>query len=329
MPDQYTPDQLLMADHGTPVARDRTASLAWRRLYDAPGFVHETPDHCGRTWRMWFADAGTSRDPHPRGWRLAPLAALDQIAFVPHTGDGREFDAAAALINADARDRARPPRRAGARPSTEARIQLLNEAAPTSLHRHLPGRQHASGVAVTLHLDTGDLTACIAEGDLPDRTAWWAIPCVTTAAANRALHEIVGLAPPLLAADPAEPYQVRGPGELARRRIREHLASAFSDDDLVLGMYAGDWFEKDPASSGITAATRNDELTAWVAAYEENVASGRWRRFFPQGLDIGGCRHVVLRGTLQWARTHRDLLREGSRAPRHQPSRDRTEDRLP
>ncbi|MER6760075.1 MULTISPECIES: hypothetical protein [Amycolatopsis] len=313
--------------------RDHTAPLAWRRLYDAPGFVHETPDHRGRTWRMWFADTDTARDPHPRGWRLAPVAAFDQIAFVPHTGDGQEFDVAAALIAADVaacdlRDRAGPLRPAGARPPAEASIQLLDDAEPTSLHLHLPGRQHSYGVVVTLNLDTGELTARIAEGALPDRTAWWAIPCVTTAAANRVLHEIADLTPPLLTADPAAPYWVRGPAEHARRRIREHLASAFSDDDLVLGMYAGEWFENDPASSGITAATRDDELAKWATAYEKKVASGRWRRFFPQGLDIGKCRYVVLRGTRLWASTHRDLLRERSHAARHPPSRDRAEHRL-
>ncbi|MFE3170092.1 hypothetical protein ACFXPA_04640 [Amycolatopsis sp. NPDC059090] len=313
--------------------RDHTEPPAWRRLYDAPGFVHETVDHRGRTWRMWFADTDAPGDPHPRGWRLAPLATLNQAAFVPHTGDGQEFDTAAELIAADEvardlRDHTRARRTAGERPPVQARIRLLDETAPISLHMHLPGRQHAEAVAITLNQDTGVLATRIFDDTLPDRTVSWAIPCVTTAAANRVLQDVARLVPPLLAATPAVPYEVRSPAERAHRRIREHLASAFSDHDLVLGMYAGEWFENDPASSGITAATRDDELAEWVSTYEKDVASGRWRRFFPRGLDIGLCRHVVLRGTRLWASTHRDLLRERSHTPRHPPSRDRAEHRL-
>lgn len=313
--------------------RDHTEPRVWRRLYDAPGFVHETVDRQGRTWRMWFTDADVSRDPHPRGWRVAPLAALDEAAFVPHTGDGREFDIATALITADEtacrlRDRAetRPP--AGARPPAEARIELLDEAAPTSLHRHLPGRQHAHGVAITLSLDTGELAATIFGDTLPDRTTWWTIPCVTTAAANRVLQEVAELAPPLLSV-PSERCHMRGSAKHAYRRIREHVASAFSDDDLVLGMYAGEWFDRDPAASGITAATRDRELDAWASTYEKDVASGRWQQFFPQGLEIGRCRHIVLRGTRLWARTYRDLLREQPRPHRCPHPHDRAEHRLP
>ncbi|WP_037359925.1 hypothetical protein [Amycolatopsis sp. La24] len=297
----------LMPDHAnwTPAVQDRIGLPTWRRLYDAPGFVHETVDKSGRTWRMWFADSDMPGDPHPRGWRLARLAALDQATFVPHTGDGREFDTAAALITADeaARelsDRARARQPAGQLRAAEAQILLLDEASPTNLHRHLPGRQRAQAVAITLDQDTGVLDARVFDDVLPDRTVCWTIPCVTTAAANRVLQEAASLVGPLLADVPAVLY----------RRIREHLATAFSDDDLVLGMYAGEWFEKDPASSGITAGTGDRELAEWAAAYDKNVASGRWRKFFPRGLDIGRCRHVVLRGTYLWARTHRDLLRE-------------------
>ncbi|MYW90510.1 hypothetical protein G3I59_32130 [Amycolatopsis rubida] len=314
--------------------RDRTEPPVWRRLYDAPGFVHETVDHRGRAWRMWFADTDAPGDPHPRGWRLAPLATLDQTAFVSHTGDGREFDAAAELIAADEaardlRDHTRTRRPDGEHPPAQARIQLLDETAPTSLHRHLPGQQHAEAVAITLNQDTGVLAARIFDDTLPDRTVSWAIPCVTTAAANRVLQDVARLVPPLLASTPAVPYEVHSPAERAHRRIRAHLASAFSDHDLVLGMYAGEWFEKDPASSGITARTRDRELAAWASTYENNVASGRWRQFFPRGLDIGLCRHVVLRGALLWARTYRDLLREQPHPPRRPRPHDRAEHRLP
>ncbi|WP_143271433.1 hypothetical protein [Amycolatopsis echigonensis] len=314
-----------MPDHanGTPSVRDRTGPPTWRRLYDAPGFVHETVDKRGRTWRVWFADSDVPGDPHPRGWRLARLAALDLAAFVPHTGDGREFDTAAGLVAAEEAacelsNRARTRRPAGQQHPAQARILLLDEAAPTSLHRHLPGRQHAQAVAITLNQDTGVLDARVFDDELPDRTVCWTIPCVTTGAANRVLQEVAGRVGPLLADDPAALY----------RRIREHLATAFSDDDLVLGMYAGEWFEKDPASSGITAGTGDRELAEWAEAYDKNVASGRWRKFFPRGLDIGRCRHVVLRGTYLWARTHRDLLREQSRPPRRPYPYHRAEHRL-
>ncbi|WP_370934558.1 hypothetical protein [Amycolatopsis sp. cg13] len=307
----------------------QTELPVWKRLYDAAGFVYETNDNSGRTWRMWFADSDPPGGPHPGGWRVALISSLDETAFIPHTGTTRDFDVAADLVAGDdaAHDLGgKGPRRLDSeRPPTEARVQLLDESMPTSLYLHLPGRLNARGVAVTLRLDTGVLTACAVEEMLPDRTAWWAIPCVATAAANQALQEVSELALPLLTAGPGAMHQVRSPAEHAHHRIREYLDSAFSEEDLVLGRYAGEWFEKDPGASGITAETRDDELAAWAPAYEKEVASGHGRPCFPQGLQIGMCRYVVLRGTHLWARTYRDLLREQAHKPcsSHTPSAPR------
>lgn len=71
---------------------------AWTPIWTGDDYTYEAVDGRGRPWRLWFVDDETADDPFPRGWRFAPVDALDQVNFIEHLGGGRDFDLAAMRI---------------------------------------------------------------------------------------------------------------------------------------------------------------------------------------------------------------------------------------
>lgn len=71
----------------------------WTPIYTDDDCIYEAVDSRGRAWRMWLVEDDTPDDPFPRGWRFAPIDALDQANFIKHVGGGREFDTAAMRID--------------------------------------------------------------------------------------------------------------------------------------------------------------------------------------------------------------------------------------
>lgn len=71
----------------------------WTPVRTGGSLVYEAADSAGRAWRMWFVDEPAPADPHPPGWRYAPVENLGQAGFIEHLGGGREHDIAAARID--------------------------------------------------------------------------------------------------------------------------------------------------------------------------------------------------------------------------------------
>lgn len=81
---------------------DRSRLPVWTQIRTEGGFIYEAADSRGRVWRMWLVNEDASGDPFPRGWRFAPVDALDQVNFIEHIGALRELDLAAMRIDAGA-----------------------------------------------------------------------------------------------------------------------------------------------------------------------------------------------------------------------------------
>lgn len=93
-------DERLQEEHSL---SDLSQLPSWTPIWTDDGYIYEALDSNGRAWRLWFVKSDSPDDPFPRGWRFAPIDALDQVNFFEHLGGGRAFDLAAMRI--DARNR--------------------------------------------------------------------------------------------------------------------------------------------------------------------------------------------------------------------------------
>jgi hypothetical protein len=210
---------------------------------------------------------------------------------------------------------------------TQVTVVPVDPENPTALYRRDWDQPQPRGCVAELDLATGSFTAgttLVIDGVVPARVRqglqrWWPMPCLTAAAANRTLEMLAPLAQRVLDGarfqrdDAGETRVLDEDAQAAEAAIIERLAGEFPVQDIVIGMGAEEWFGEDSTPSGVTADLTDAQLVELAAQHDRDVAAGLYRRYAGEPVDDYVSRHIVLHGTEEYFRAHRERLRDKDR----------------